>query len=61
MTSVGDRVRAVLDERELRGIVRKISDRGPVRPDRTTQVELDEPLAGRYRYAWFRPADLHAE
>lgn len=43
--------------RRLSGEVKRIGTRGPIRPERTTLVQLDSPV-GQFRSLWFDPADL---
>lgn len=44
--------------RRVRGVVSKVSDRGPINSTRTVQIKLDEPFLGKWGYLWFDPNEL---
>lgn len=46
--------------RKLSGEVKRVADRGPIRPERTILVQLDKPI-GQFRTLWFDPADLEVD
>jgi len=63
---VGDRVKSTSEwnakywPKGMKGTLISIGARGPITPERTHNVDLDEPI-GQWHRLWFDPNDLELE